>query len=167
MLLSDEQSEIRDVARRFAREKVAPGYQGREGTGRVERDLLREMGSLGLIAPELPEEFGGLAQPSVTTGLIAEEIGYADINVAYVQILGSLNGAIISRYASPELAAEWVGRIVSGESVVAIGLTEPRGGGGGGGGADPNPHPVGGVGDGGRGGQPVGRLGRRQGPLRP
>ncbi|MGA0596318.1 acyl-CoA dehydrogenase family protein [Enterovirga sp. CN4-39] len=128
MLLSDEQSEIRDVARRFAREKVAPGYQAREGTGRVERDLLREMGSLGLIAPELPEEFGGLAQPSVTSGLIAEEIGYADINVAYVQILGSLNGAIISRYALPELAAEWVGRIVSGESVVAIGLTEPRGG---------------------------------------
>jgi cyclohexanecarboxyl-CoA dehydrogenase len=128
MVLSEEQSEIRDVARRFAREKVAPGYQSREQTGRVDRDLMREMGALGLIAPELPEELGGLGQPSVVTGLIAEEIGYADINVSYVQILASLNGAIISRYGAAELAAEWVGRIVSGESVVAIGLTEPRGG---------------------------------------
>ena len=128
MVLSDEQSEIRDVARRFAREKVAPGYQSREQTGSVDRDLLREMGAVGLIAPELPEELGGLGQPSVTSGIIAEEIGYADINVSYVQILASLNGAIISRYASPDLAAEWVGRIVSGQSVVAIGLTEPRGG---------------------------------------
>ena len=128
MVLCEEQSEIRDVARRFARERIAPGYQAREGTGRVDRDLLREMGALGLIAPELPEELGGLGQPSVTSGLIAEEIGYADINVSYVQILASLNGAIISRYALPDLAEAWVGRIVSGESVVAIGLTEPRGG---------------------------------------
>jgi cyclohexanecarboxyl-CoA dehydrogenase len=66
--------------------------------------------------------------PSVTSGVIAEEIGYGDVNVAYVQILGSLNGAILARHAAPDLAAEWIGRIVSGRSVVAIGLTEPRGG---------------------------------------
>ncbi|KMO35377.1 acyl-CoA dehydrogenase [Methylobacterium variabile] len=128
MVLTDEQAEIRDVARRFAREKVAPGYQAREAEGAIERRLVAGMGALGLIAPELPEALGGLGQPSVTSGLIAEEIGYADLNVAYAQILGSLNGAILARHASRDLAAEWVGRIVSGEAVVAIGLTEPRGG---------------------------------------
>ena len=128
MILNDEQLQIRDTARRFARSKLAPGYQRREIDARVDRDLIREMGELGLIAPELPENLGGYGMPSVTSGVIAEEIGYGDMNVAYVQILGSLNGAIIARHAAPELAAEWVGRIVSGHSIVAIGLTEPRGG---------------------------------------
>ena len=128
MILNEEQIQIRDVARRFARERLLPAYQKREATACVEREVIEEMGALGLIAPELPEELGGLGLPSVTSGLIAEEIGYGDINVAYVQILGSLNGAIIARHASPAIAAEWVARIVSGRSIVCIGLTEPRGG---------------------------------------
>ena len=128
MILSDEQTQIRDTARRFERDRLAPGYQRRESEARVDRALIAEMGSLGLIAPELPEDLGGYGMPSVTSGLIAEEIGYGDLNVAYIQILGSLNGAIIAQHAAPELAAEWVSRIVSGQSVVAIGLTEPRGG---------------------------------------
>jgi len=128
MILNDEQIQIRDTARRFARERLAPGYQRREAEARVDRALIAEMGALGLIAPELPEALGGYGMASVTSGLIAEEIGYGDMNVAYVQILGSLNGAIIARHAAPDLAAEWVSRIVSGQSVVAIGLTEPRGG---------------------------------------
>lgn len=125
---SDDQQSIFETARRFAAERVAPGYQAREAEALIDRALVRELGGLGLIAPELPEQFGGLGLDSVTSGLIAEAIGYADLNVAYLQILGSLNGKIISEHAAPDLAAEWIGRIVSGESVVCIGLTEPRGG---------------------------------------
>ncbi len=128
MTFTHEQVQFRDTARRFAREKVAPLYQQREKDGRVDRGLVRDMGALGLIAPELPEALGGLGLASVISGLVAEEIGYADINVAYVQILASLNGAIIARHADPALAAMWVERIVSGDAIVAIGLTEPRGG---------------------------------------
>ena len=126
--LTDEQSAFQETARRFAREKLAPGYQRREVEGRIDRALVREMGDLGLIAPELPEEIGGLGTPSLTSGLIAEAIGYADINAAYIQILGSLNGKIIAGHARPELARQWLPRLVSGEVIVAIGLTEPRGG---------------------------------------
>lgn len=126
--LTEEQQAFVETARRFAREKVAPGYMRREQEGVVDRALVREMGALGLIAPELPEALGGLGTPSVTSGLIAEEIGYADINVAYLQILGSLNGKIIASYASPALASVWIPRLVAGEAIVCIGLTEPRGG---------------------------------------
>jgi cyclohexanecarboxyl-CoA dehydrogenase len=126
--LTDDQRAFQETARRFAREKLAPGYQRREVEGRIDRALVREMGSLGLIAPELPEEFGGLGTPSLTSGLIAEAIGYADVNAAYIQILGSLNGKIIAGHARPELARQWLPRLVSGEVIVAIGLTEPRGG---------------------------------------
>lgn len=126
--LNDDQLAFQETARRFAREKLAPGYQRREVEGRIDRALVREMGALGLIAPELPEEMGGLGAPSLTSGLIAEAIGYADVNAAYIQILGSLNGKIIAGHAPPELAQQWLPRLVSGEVIVAIGLTEPRGG---------------------------------------
>lgn len=126
--LDDDQLAFQETARRFAREKLAPGYQRREAEGRIDRVLVREMGDLGLIAPELPEEYRGLGAPSLTSGLIAEAIGYADVNAAYIQILGSLNGKIIAGHARPELARQWLPRLVSGEVIVAIGLTEPRGG---------------------------------------
>src|SRR4051794_617392 len=126
--LDDDQLAFQDTARRFAREKLAASYQRRETDGRIDRALVREMGELGLIAPELPEELGGLGAPSVTSGLIAEAIGYADVNVAYLQILGSLNGKIIAAHASRQLAKLWLPRVVAGEVIVAIGLTEPRGG---------------------------------------
>ena len=126
--LSDDQAAFRAVAQRFARDRIAPDYQKREQAGVVDRKLVREMGGLGLIAPELPEDFGGLGTPSVTSGLIAEAIGHADVNVAYVQILGSLNGKIIASHAPADLKARWLPRIISGDAIVALGLTEPRGG---------------------------------------
>lgn len=127
-MFSEDQLAIRDAAERFARERIAPDYQKRETSAVVDRALVREIGGLGLIAPELPEEYGGLGAPSLTSGLIAEAIGYADINVAYLQILGSLNGKIIAAHASDALKTEWLPKITSGEAIVAIGLTEPRGG---------------------------------------
>lgn len=126
--LTEDQLAFQEMARRYAREKLAPGYQRREVEGCIDRALVREMGELGLIAPEIPEELGGLGAPSLTSGLIAEAIGYADVNAAYIQILGSLNGKIIASHASSELAGQWLPRLVSGDAIVAIGLTEPRGG---------------------------------------
>lgn len=126
--LSDEQREFRKVAERFAREKLAPAYQARELEAKIDRALLREMGALGLIAPDLPDKHGGLGQTSETSGLIMEAIAYGDPNVAYVQLLSSLCGQILAKHASDALAGEWLPRIVSGESLFALALTEPRGG---------------------------------------
>jgi len=128
MLIPPDLRDFAETARRFARERVAPGYRSREQEGRVDRALVREMGALGLIAPELPEAFGGLGVPGLVSGLIAEAMGHADVNVAYLQILGSLNGAILARHSAPDLAEYWISRITRGEAIVCIALTEPRGG---------------------------------------
>lgn len=127
-LLGEDLAAVQETARRFAAERVAPGHMAREAEARIDRTLIREMGSLGLIAPELAEIHGGLGLPSLASGLIAEAIGHADMNVAYLQILGSLNGKIIAEHAAPDLAAAWLPRLVAGEAVICIGLTEPRGG---------------------------------------
>ena len=128
MAYSEEQRALRTAAERFAREKLAPRYQTREQEARIDRALVREMGALGLIAGDLAESHGGLGLSSETTGLIMEALAYGDVNVAYVQLLGSLCGQIIARHATEDLAATWLPRIVSGESLVALALTEPRGG---------------------------------------
>lgn len=125
---SEEQEAIRDTARRFAADKLAPGYKAREESGVIDRALVREMGALGLIAADMPEEFGGVGLDSVSAGIIIEEIAYADLSVAYIQLLGSLIGRILADHAPPELARKWLPKIVSGETLIALGLTEPRGG---------------------------------------
>lgn len=125
---TEDQRAFQETARRFARERIAPGYMVREREGRVGRELVREMGALGLIGADLPEHYGGLGEPSVTAGIAMEAVGYADLNLAYVPLLASLNGQIIARHGSPELAGSWIPRMVSGEAVLAIALTEPRGG---------------------------------------
>ena len=123
-----EQRAFQETAQRFAREKLAPHYQAREASGEVDRALVRQMGDLGLIGADLPEEYGGLGQPSLTAGLIIEAIAYGDFNVAYVQLLGSLQGQILARHAAPDLARDWIARIVTGDAIVSVALTEPRGG---------------------------------------
>jgi cyclohexanecarboxyl-CoA dehydrogenase len=119
---------IAETARRFATERIAPGYLERERTGRLDRELAREMGALGLIAPELPEEAGGLGVSTVAAGLILEAIAAADLSFAYVNLLASLCGAILARHGQPEVVRPWLDRIRAGEAICALALTEPEAG---------------------------------------
>jgi cyclohexanecarboxyl-CoA dehydrogenase len=126
--LSDEQRDCRDRARAIATKQLLPEYQARERAGRIEPGLRRELGAAGLIAPEIAVELGGRGLDRVTAGIVTEEIGRGDINVAYLQVVGSLVGQILAGNARPEVSADWVPRICSGEEIVGIGLTEPHAG---------------------------------------
>ena len=128
MLLTEDQRALREVASRFARERLRPGYQKREKEAGIDRALCREMGGLGLVGADLPVAFGGMGLSGVTAGLIVEDIAYGDFNVSYVQLLASLMGMIIARNAAAELVHAWVPKLIAGEAIVALGLTEPRGG---------------------------------------
>lgn len=125
---TEEQEAIRETALRFGKDKLAPGYQERDVNPEFDRQIMRDLGALGLIGAELPEEFGGLGLDSMTSGVMIEEIAYHDFNVSYIQLLGSLMGSVISAHARPEIAREIVPQIVAGELLVGLGLTEPRGG---------------------------------------
>lgn len=126
--LTDEQRAVQETAERFAAERLAPGYKAREADGAIDRDLLREMGGLGLIAPDMPEALGGLDAGGLTCGIVSEGIARGDLNVCYAPLLGSLGGGILARHASPDVASEWVGKVCAGEALLAVALTEPRGG---------------------------------------
>ena len=128
MVLTEDQKALQETARRFSRERLLPDYQKREKLGVLDRGLISEMGRLGLLGVDLPEELGGMGVDAVTTGLIAEELAYGDFNVSVVPVGISLNGAILIRHAQPEVYKEWVPRMTRGDAIVAICLTEPRGG---------------------------------------
>ncbi len=127
MIFDEDQLALKEAADRFAREVLLPGYQKRENQP-FDRDLAREMGSLGFIGTDLPEELGGLGQTSITTGMVAEALAYGDFNMSALPVNVSLNAAVLLQHAPKAIAAEWVPKMISGDKLMAICLTEPRGG---------------------------------------
>jgi cyclohexanecarboxyl-CoA dehydrogenase len=126
--LDDDLMALAEQARRFATARVAPGFQERDQTRVLDRALMREMGALGFIAPELPEAFGGQGTGSLAAGVIHEEIARADLSLSYINLLASLNGQILAEHAQPGVARPWLHKLTQGEALLAIALTEPRGG---------------------------------------
>ena len=126
--IDEDLAAIAEQARRFASERVAPGFLERDDTRVLDRGLMREMGAMGFIAPELPERFGGQGLGSLAAGVIHEEIARADLSISYINLLASLNGQILAEHGQPEVAGPWLARLTQGEALLAIALTEPRGG---------------------------------------
>lgn len=126
--LNEDLQALAESARRFAAERVAPGFLERDKTRAFDRALLREMGELGFLVPELPEAFGGLGLGALAAGVIHEEIAYADLSLSYLNLLASLNAQILSEHGDPEVVKPWLEKLVQGRAICAIALTEPRGG---------------------------------------
>ncbi len=126
--LNDDLMTLAESVRRFAEERVAPGFLERDQTRVLERGLMREMGEMGLIAPELPEHLGGQGMGCLAAGVIHEELARADLSMSYVPLLASLNAQILSSHGKPDITGPWLQKMVAGEALCAIALTEPRGG---------------------------------------
>ena len=126
--IDDDLQTLAEHARRFAQGRVAPGFQERDQTRVLDRDIMREMGDMGFIAPELPESLGGQGLGSLAAGVIHEEIARADLSISYINLLASLNGQILSHHGDPAVVRPWLEKLVQGRALFAIALTEPRGG---------------------------------------
>jgi cyclohexanecarboxyl-CoA dehydrogenase len=126
--IDEDLAAIGEQARRFATDRVAPGFLERDRTRVLDRALMREMGEMGFIAPELPEAQGGQGLGCLAAGVIHEEIARADLSISYINLLASLNGQILSQHGQPEVTQPWLRKLTQGEALFAIALTEPRGG---------------------------------------
>jgi cyclohexanecarboxyl-CoA dehydrogenase len=125
---SPDQDALVETARRFAKDRLGPFYKQREREAAIHRETIREMGRLGLLGIELPEEHGGLGQDCVTAALVLEALCAEEFNVGYVTVTISLLGPILARYGQPEVAGPLIRGMVDGELIPAIALTEPGGG---------------------------------------
>lgn len=126
--IDEDLAMLAEQARRFATERVAPGFLERDQIRVLDRALMHEMGQMGFIAPELPEQHGGQGLGCLAAGIIHEEIARADLSISYINLLASLNGQILAHHGKPEVVKPWLARLTQGEILLAVALTEPGGG---------------------------------------
>lgn len=124
--LTDEQRLIRDTAREFADNEIAPRARDNDRAGRFDTELVAKLAEMGFIGPILPEEYGGRGIDYRTYGLIVEEIGRADSSArTVVSVNTSLVGSAIAKWGSEEQKQRFIPGICSGEALGCFGLTEP------------------------------------------
>lgn len=129
MLLSEEQILIRETARAFAREQVAPHVRTWEAAGEIPRSLLAEMGRLGFMGMCVPTEWGGAGTDMVSYVLALEEIAAADGGLSTVMsVNNSPDCAALLAYASDAQKERWLKPLARGEMLGAFCLTEPHAG---------------------------------------
>lgn len=129
MILSETQSLIRDTARQFARERIAPFTRQWEADGAIPRDVLSEMGRLGFMGMTVPERWGGAGADTVSYVLALEEIAAADGAVSTVMsVNNSPDCAALMGYASDAQKERWLKPLARGEMLGAFCLTEPHAG---------------------------------------
>lgn len=128
-MLTEEQQMVRDMARDFARERLAPGAAERDRSGEPPRDLLAEMGGLGLLGMGVPEEWGGAGADFVAYVLALEEIAAADGAVSTIMsVNNSPVCAALLRYGSAAQKEQYLKPLARGEWIGAFCLTEPQAG---------------------------------------
>lgn len=119
---------LAETAEKFAQKYVVPGFLERDQSRVFDRDLVKKMGEMGFIAPELPEQYGGQGMGRLAAGIIHEAVAKADLSFSYINLLASLNGQILAEHGQPEVVEPWLKKLTAGEAIFSIALTEPRGG---------------------------------------
>ena len=129
MLLSEEQTMIRDMARAFAAEQLAP-YAGEwDRTHAFPADAIRQMGELGLLGMLVPEEWGGAGADHVAYALAIEEVAAGDGACSTIMsVHNSVACMPILKFGSERQKERFLRPMASGELLGAFALTEPQAG---------------------------------------
>jgi glutaryl-CoA dehydrogenase len=124
--LTDEERLIRDTAREYAQDKLLPRVLSATREERFDREIMNEMGALGLLGSTLPTEYGGSAVSHVAYGLIAREVERVDSGYrSAMSVQSSLVMHPIFTYGTEEQRRRWLPGLATGELVGCFGLTEP------------------------------------------
>ena len=126
---TEEQLLVQRTARDAAERILLPKAAARDVSGEFPLAELKELAALGLLGVAVPEELGGSGMGAVAYSLAMMELGRGDASVAVAVSVTNMVAELIAANATPELAKQWVPRIVSGELVAgAFGLSEPEAG---------------------------------------
>ena len=127
--LTDEERMVRDTAEGYAQEKLLPRVTSAYLDERFDREIMSEMGELGLLGATIPHEYGGAGLGYVSYGLIARAVERVDSGYrSAMSVQSSLVMYPIHAYGSEEQRKTYLPRLASGEIVGCFGLTEPDSG---------------------------------------
>ena len=127
--LSEEERMVRDAARAYAQDKLAPRVLESFRNETTDPEIFREMGRLGLLGPTIPEEYGGAGLNYVSYGLIAREVERIDSGYrSMMSVQSSLVMLPIYEFGTEQQKRNYLPRLASGELIGCFGLTEPNNG---------------------------------------
>jgi len=125
--LTDEERMIRDTARRYCQDKLMPRILEANREEVFHREIMTEMGAMGLLGSTVPEEYGGAGLNHVAYGLIAREVERVDSGYrSAMSVQSSLVMYPILTYGTEEQKQKYLPRLASGELIGCFGLTEPN-----------------------------------------
>src|SRR5580658_5364023 len=123
--LTDEERLVRDTVRKFANDRILPHVADWFEAGTLPRELLPELGQLGLLGMHLTG-YGCAGMGAVAYGVACRELEAADSGLrSMVSVQGSLAMFPIWKYGTDEQKDEWLPRMASGQAAGCFGLTEP------------------------------------------
>ncbi len=124
--LSEDERLIAEAAREYACDKLMPRVLEANRHERFDREILNEMGELGLLGATIPEEYGGAGANYIGYGLIAREVERVDSGYrSAMSVQSSLVMHPIHAYGSEAQKRKYLPRLASGEWAGCFGLTEP------------------------------------------
>jgi alkylation response protein AidB-like acyl-CoA dehydrogenase len=127
--LTDDQRTIRDLAREFARNEIAPYIAEWDEKAHFEPSIIRKMGELGFLGMLIPEEYDGLGADTPTYLLALEEISVIDASTAVLMsVHNSLPTQMILRFGTDEQKKRFLPAMARGDVLGAFALSEPEAG---------------------------------------
>src|SRR5882757_5649691 len=127
--LEDDERMIRDTARAYAEDRLAPRIIDAFANETTDPEIFREMGALGLLGPTIPEEYGGVGASYVAYGLVAREVERVDSGYrSMMSVQSSLVMYPIYAYGSEAQRRKYLPKLATGEWIGCFGLTEPDAG---------------------------------------
>ncbi|MCW8833115.1 MAG: acyl-CoA dehydrogenase [Colwellia sp.] len=127
--LTEEERMIRDTAFDYCQEKLLPRVLEANRNEHFDREIMRELGQLGLLGATLPAKYGGSEVNYVSYGLVAREVERVDSGYrSAMSVQSSLVMHPIYEYGTEEQRVKYLPKLASGEWVGCFGLTEPNSG---------------------------------------
>ena len=127
-LFKEEHRIFRDAARKFAEERVAPFHGEWEKQGQVPRSLWKEAGEAGFLCSSVAEEYGGPGADFLYGAIFCEEIGRVGASGPSFHLHSEIVAPYITNYGTEEQKKKWLPKMVTGEIIVAVAMTEPGAG---------------------------------------
>ncbi len=121
---NEDHEAFRDTVRSFIKQEVVPNIDRWDEAGIVEKAIWPKAGAVGMLCPTVPEEYGGLGLDFGYNAIIDEEISYGGTALGFSLQSDIVVNYIVS-YGSEEQKRHWLPKLVSGEVVTAIAMTEP------------------------------------------
>ena len=124
--LTTEERQVREAAHAYCQQKLQPRVLSAYREERFDREILSEMGEMGLLGATVAEQYGGSGLSHVAYGLIAREVERVDSGYrSAMSVQSSLVMHPIEAYGSEEQKMKFLPRLATGELVGCFGLTEP------------------------------------------